>query len=410
MPKTLSVLLLTFLLAPCWAQERLIEGHLLTGELESARQLVVGRLSERPGSSELRLQLGLVQVLQALETYSQGMHRLGLRESLLGQVPFLRLPVPPNPDPEPATNASVRAQLDRLSRDLGQAQLTLARIPDSWSGRVPLKLGRVRIDLDGDGLATEGEELWRVVDALNPSLALTSEQAHAFGLHLDAGDVRWLEGYCHLLRGLLDVALAYDTQKVFEHTGHLFFRRTDSAYPFLAPRRDGSGDDDSFILGLLDSITLVHLLDLPLIEPARMTSALDHFRETIGLSRRSWTCVLAETDNQYEWIPNPRQTSVIPDWKVSEQMVAAWLEFLGEAQSILAGATLVPFWRDVPATHGVNLANVFLHPRDFDLVLWLQGPGAAPYLETGKVSSTEFWRLLNRAFDGQFLGFALWFN
>ena len=391
------------------AQERLIEDYLDRGELQAARQAVMGSLEGNPTSQELRLQLALVQLLQAVEGYAQAMYRVGLKESFFGgMIPFLRLPVEPNPDPTLATNQGVRQALQQLSVGLAEAQKTLTEIPDSWNGRVPLRLGRIRIDFDGDGVARPKEELWRVLDAINPGLGIEEKSAAKFGIHLDAGDVRWLEGYCHLLNALLDVGLAYDTQRLFDHTGHRFFAKTESPFPFLVPAPSSS--DEDFIQALMDGVAFIHLLDLPLLEAGRMESAMSHFREVIALSHRSWACILAETDDTYEWIPNPSQKSAVPGWVVTAEMVNLWMEFLAEADSILAGDTLLPFWRNLPPDQGLNLAKVFSQPQAFDAVLWLQGPGAMPYLEKGKVTKTDFWSLLNRAFDGQFLGFALWFN
>lgn len=390
--------------------ERLTEKLLEAGQVEQARQLVTDRLHSQPDSSELKLQLAMVQVLQATEKYAQTMYKLGLKESLLDNaVPFLRFPVEPNPDPMPATNAAVRDALEELSAGLGQAQETLAGIPDSWTGRVPFRLGRFRLDFDGDGVARPNEEVWRVLDALNPRLYLQQEQAHKFGIHADAADARWLEGYCHVLRGGIDMICSYDTQRLFDHTGQLFFTRVESPYPFLG-NPDHPTSDQQMWASITDIVAFFHLLDLPLLQPNRMSSALDHFREVIALSRRSWADIEAETDNVYEWIPNPRQKSAVPGWEVSQEMVDRWRDFLDEMESILAGKTLVPFWRDVPDGTGINLARAFQEPQRFDAILWIQGPGAAPFLEKGQISKTDFWRLLDRAFQGDFMGFALWFN
>jgi hypothetical protein len=59
---------------------------------------------------------------------------------------------------------------------------------------------------------------------------------------------------------------------------------------------------------------------------------------------------------------------------------------------------------------GVNLNKFFLEPKDFDLVLAIQGTGIEPYLMEGKLSTPESWDRLTRVFRGQFFGFAFWFN
>ena len=395
-------------LSPGFAQENLTETYLERGELEQAGQAVLTALRDRPENSELLFQLAAVQVFASLEQYAQEMHRLGLKDSLFaGSIPFLRFPVEPNARPAVATNAEARQAIDSLSQGLDGARETLARIPDEWKGRLPMRLGKIRMDFNGDGVVGADEELWRIVDHLNPRLGLEEKSARKFKIHLDAGDARWLEGYCHFLSGLAHLMLAHDTQRLFDHTGHLFFQKTDSPFPFLASRRS---DESEFVRSVIDGITFIHLLNFPLADAERMPVALDHFRRTLDLSRRSWACIQAESDDQYEWIPNSRQRSVIPGWTVTSDQIEAWHEFLEEAESVLAGESLIPFWRDAERGQGLNLCRFFQEPRPFDAVLWLQGPGAVPDLEKGHVIPQDFWLRLNGAFEGNFFGFAVWFN
>jgi hypothetical protein len=89
-------------------------------------------------------------------------------------------------------------------------------------------------------------------------------------------------------------------------------------------------------------------------------------------------------------------------------MVDSWLAFLDEADSIFAGKRLVPFWRN--SDKGVNLRRVFTEPRTFDLVLWVQGTAAAPYLEDGPKTRKDVWDQLFRTFEGNLFLFAAWFN
>ena len=140
-----------------------------------------------------------------------------------------------------------------------------------------------------------------------------------------------------------------------------------------------------------------------------MDAALVHLEAMVALSRESWTFILAETDNDHEWVPNPKQDTVMPGGKVTDEMVKGWTEFLNEADLLLAGKKLIPFWRGTKP-RGVNLRRVLTEPRAFDLVLWVQGTAATPYLEEGSVTSAETWTRLQRVFRGEFIGFAFWFN
>ena len=91
-------------------------------------------------------------------------------------------------------------------------------------------------------------------------------------------------------------------------------------------------------------------------------------------------------------------------------MLKTWDDFLNEVDAILDGKKLLPFWRGTDETRGVNLHKVFHEPQDFDVILWVHGSAAVPYLEHGDVTKPETWNQYQRAFNGQFFSFAAWFN
>jgi hypothetical protein len=90
-------------------------------------------------------------------------------------------------------------------------------------------------------------------------------------------------------------------------------------------------------------------------------------------------------------------------------------------EDLLEGRKLIPFWRDYlrimgpgaaipPTGRGVNLRRALQEPRDFDLILAVQGTAVLPYVEEGPLSQPQTWNELLRAFRGSFFGFAIWFN
>jgi hypothetical protein len=127
----------------------------------------------------------------------------------------------------------------------------------------------------------------------------------------------------------------------------------------------------------------------------------------VALSRQSWQEIEAETDDDREWIPNARQTSPFQTLQVDTARIAAWYQVLDEAEAVLDGKKLIPHWR---FGQGINLRRVFEDPRPFDLVLWITGPAALPYLEDGPVITPEEWARIMEAFEGRFGLFALWVN
>ncbi|MBX9693364.1 MAG: hypothetical protein K2Z81_13335, partial [Cyanobacteria bacterium] len=122
-----------------------------------------------------------------------------------------------------------------------------------------------------------------------------------------------------------------------------------------------------------------------------------------------WNFYMSETDDDREWIPNPKQKGVIPNVQVTDAMICSWRELMHQIDQVLAGKLLVPFWRG-DDDRGVNVRRVFLEPSALDLVLWVQGPAAAPYLESGEKTNFDTWQGIRRDFGRQFPGFALWFN
>jgi hypothetical protein len=387
----------------------LTERFLIEGKLGAGETALIEILKIDPENSEARFGLGTIQFLRAVERAVQSFHRHGLAAGEMGSlVPFARLPIPPNAKPEPIRYTDLRAILQAWTDDLAKAENTLGRI-DQKEVKLPLHFGQIRLDLDGDGTAGVDETLRKLYAQLNASARLaTAETSAQFIITFDRGDVAWLRGYCHLLMAISQSFLAFDGQELFNHSASLFYPNPETPFPFLrrAQPRDVNHWDEMYFV---DAIAFVHELRLPLSEPARLKTSLAHLESMIALSQESWKFILAETDDDHEWVPNTKQHSVIPGGSVGPEMVKGWLEFLDEAKAILKGEKLVPFWRKGD-DRGVNLRRVFTEPSSFDLVLWIQGTAAVPYLEKGKISKPETWRRFQTIFNGQFIGFAFWFN
>ncbi|MCH7990358.1 MAG: hypothetical protein IID46_14550 [Planctomycetes bacterium] len=346
--------------------------------------------------------------MQSVEHLMQSLHKhgLGLKTSWLG-MPFLRLPIPPNPKPEPISYEQLRKIYETLLNDLTQAEATLAKVKDK-DVKLPLHMGLLRFDFNGDGIVDEEEAFWKIFARVTGNRRITPLAVERFAITFDKADVHWLRGYCHLLSALTEFILAHDWKESFDRTGHLFFKKVDSPFQFLTkkPRKRIWFDSETEIM---DFIAFIHLINYPVKEPARMKSALSHLESVIAQSRENWKAIESETDDDNEWIPNPKQTGVIPGVRVTQTIIDGWKEFLDEAEAILKGDKLIPHWR-VDDGRGINLRKVFTHPKRFDLILWIQGSAAEPFLEQGTLTEKQFWRRLQRNFGGNFFGFAVWFN
>lgn len=385
------------------AEEYLISGKLSQGE--RALSLYLGRGVK---NDEARFGLGMLQFLKAIERLCQDLYKYGLNDNThLGFRPVRDLDIKLNPHPETVTYEKLHAMVQNFYDGLSKANDTMASISDP-DVKLAVHFGLIKLDLDGDGKVSDGETLHKLYSRMNRSAQVTDEQAKEFYIKFDRADVHWLRGYCNLLMAVSQLYLAHDTRETFDCTGHLFFAKTNSPYKFLTGGKH-IGRLSRGEMDFTDLISFIHLMRWEVAEPARMESALNHFEAMVAQNKDMWKYLMAETDDDHEWIPNPKQTGVIPNIRVTEEMAVSWTTLMGKIDKILAGKLLIPFWRG-DDDRGINLRKVFVQPRKMDLVLWVQGPAAAPYLEHGEKVDGQVWRDLQRDFGSNFPGFAVWFN
>ena len=387
----------------------MVEKFLIEGKLDPGEKALQEQLKAKPDDDQARFGLGVLQFIRGVDRFIGTAQGLGLRDQsmLMG---FLNIPSG-GATSQPATAKAVsvedlRKLLEQWLADMTLAEKTLSQIK-SKDVTLPLHFALIRLDTSGDRTSSDDEAIYKIFERVSRS-TIDVKDAESFVIGFDRADAEWLRGYCHLMSGLTEFFLAYDWTDWFNCAGHLIFERTNSPYKFLRSRSPSNGQMSQFDY-IADVIAFIHQIHWPLKEPERMKKALEHLQAMIDCSRRTWDFVLAETDDFQEWIPNPKQTSVMPGGQVTEDIVRGWKMLLAEAEAILSGKTLIPFWRGTDL-EGVNLKRVFTEPRDFDLVLWVQGSAAAPYLEKGNISSSQTWETFMRMFGGNFIGFAIWFN
>jgi hypothetical protein len=310
--------------------------------------------------------------------------------------------------PAPISYRDLRELLRVFGEELASADAALQGVGDADIAIV-LDLARIRLDLRGDGRPTDDETLAAIITHLSNMPAARPAAPPSVEVKFDAGDAPWLAGYSHALMSLCDFLLAHDFETSFDATSHLFFPRSTApaALALSQPQPQGgtSIGPDSAVFA--DMLALVHTVNWPVVEPERMRSVRGHLKTMVALSRKSWQLILAETGDDREWIPNPRQTHVALGVRVSEDQIEAWTAALDEVDAMLDGRILVPHWR---FARGIDLKEFFEAPRSFDLVMFMTGSGAVPYLRNGPVSSAERWREITVAFGNNFFAYALWFN
>ena len=413
---------------------RVLNQFLSEGRLADSEKYFSKASQLDSSTAEEHTALGITRFLQAIEYLGQSGYRYGLMSHRARTLPMLRMPVPLNPNPEQLSYETLREIVTTFQSKLASAESAMANA-NTESLRLDFYIGDVALDLDQNGEASEPEKLWSIFIAISrreaaPQFGVNGDPAESadstaemrraaeeFYVGIDGADVHWLRGYCHVLMAMCDFALAYDEKELFEHCGQIFFPNIKSPYliPSIADKSENRFIDVEL---LMDGIAAIHLIDFKLVDAERMKSSRQHLLAMIAQSRESWSRALQETDNDHEWIPNPKQTGVL-NLPVRNELITGWHAVLNEMEDVLEGEKLVPMLRDfawvnsvdtTKADRGINLKKFFDEPSDFDLILAIHGSGVSQYLESGKVSSEETWMRLTQIFQGQFFGFAVWFN
>ena len=371
----------------------LAEKYLHSGELVKGEQELARALAASPKDDQLRFGLGVLQFVRGVERLAQSFHEYGLK-SEHPNVPFLRLPVPRNPDPAVIRHEDFRRILDDFRRDLMDAEGVLAGVTDDRVA-LPLRLAEVRMDLDGDGEATD-----RFLDILTKLMRQNFDFLKvnpAFLVRFDRGDVAWLRAYCHLLSGMLDFYLAFDTKASFELWGDTAFAKPKVTFAGTEFERVRKTNESSKVLRIT--------------EPARLSRFRGHLIKVAELNRETWRYIRSETDNEHEWLPHPKQNSVF-QLSVREEMIDAWLGAVAELEALLEGKKLM--WNLVGGdlSKGINMKTLLEDPpADLDQERISRDGPDAKYLEKGEFINIGALLRVASVFDNPMaVGYAVWFN
>ena len=210
-----------------------------------------------------------------------------------------------------------------------------------------------------------------------------------------------------MLAAQADFLLAHDFEATVNATFHRLFPKAG-----LPMQEFGNGGmlmlDPESDNAIADIIAALHTVSWPVVEPERLKRVLTRFQAVTALSRRNWEAILAETDDNAELIPSPRQAALAsPEAQTTDEIVAAWMATLDTVDQILAGELLVPHWR---FAKGFDLKAYFETATHTDLVMLMTGFDALPFLKDGPVATADSFAEGNRVFGGNFLSYVFWFN
>ena len=353
-------------------------------------------------TDEEKFALGGVRFLGALEDAMQKRWLSGMTDTT-GVLPFLRAPIPENPNPSPPDPGLITAVFTNAAVAMENARAPLMAIPDNSVFGMELSLADVWFDIDSDGARQTGEGL---VEVLGPMLMgweweNRDPATPAPVIRFDVADAAWLSAYTHMLSGFAGIVLAYDPTAAVTQTmaASASLRALDPTYR----------DADEYNINA--AINLVATLDLALSQTpdaARMANAKADFLAMVADNRRFWALVEVETDNTREWLPNDRQKSAM-GVDLPQGAGKAWMAILNDAEGLLQGTKLLPYWH-VGTAAGVNVERMFSDPRAIDLVGWIQGWAALPYLQQGDVVSGASWAAFEGMIAGDAMVFALYLN
>jgi len=371
---------------------------------------------------EGRFGVGMLSFIQGVEHFAQGLYRHGFASPDAGPIMGapLAMPVPVNPNPEPLDYDKFRAILQLLVDDMDAARDALLTAGETGDYVVPVEVLKVRIDLDGDRKGSETESIGNVLNAMFGAATVpgpTDPGAPAPGttpptppdstIGFDRADAIWLAGYSQVLAAQADFLLAHDFRALFETTFHRLFPRAG------LPMQDYTRATGSLMLdpesdnAIADALAAIHHLNWPVTDAARLKGVLARFKLITSLSRNNWDAILAETDDNRELLPNPKQTGITPDARINDAQVKAWLATLDTADLILDGKLLLPHWR---FQQGFDLKAYFESAKKTDLVMLITGYDALPFLKDGPIASAESFAEANAVFGDALLGYAFWFN
>lgn len=336
--------------------------------------------------------LGGVQFLGAVEGALQNLYATQVNQQMAqdSNLPFLRLPLPPNPDAAPFHPALIEEVFANALTDLEGSLAALDTITDNDDVAVTIDTGDLWFDINANGSRDDGEDFFAVAgfqmnrqlsDAIKPPV-----------VRFDTSDAAWLSAYAHLLSGVSETILAVDPTaaitRVVDSTAAI------NALGASEPRTYLSRDEGMWV----DLLAMfIHAIEgQPDVDRSRAAHA--HFLGMIDDNQTFWTRVAAETDNKLEWIPNPSQTSVLP-MPFPAEIGAQWRAVLAEAEAVLKGDLLIPHWR-IGNGAGINLAEAMQNPPEIDIIAIIQGEGILPFAERGPQVSWQSLRSFNRMLSG----------
>lgn len=373
---------------------------LYAGRSQQAVERLTATVRAEPDNDVAKMELGFAGVVRALEKQARF---IAARDVRFGDGSLFGIPIRGNatrPDCPKTTYADLDAAFETFVADLEAAERTLAGIKSKNVSFV-LELPRVGLDVDGDGKLAEFERVAFHWAPPVPGGARRPEQAEGT-VRFDYADTLWLRSYCFVLSGAGHFWLSYDLREFFEVSGHLFVGSPEPSRRL--PRKNENGWEGT----ISDIIGALHTFRGKVKSREHQRAVWEAAKQVVRLGRETWDAVEAETDDDREWLPSPKQRGV-HGMPVTAAMVKVWREALEEIDLILDGKRLLPHPL-VGGGLGVDLKAVLLETPEFDFVMFVHGDALRHALKKGPMTDQTLWLKLREVFGDSWPNYLVLFN
>lgn len=378
-----------------------------------------------PDNAQLQFLAGFCEMLGGAETLLQDIYThysIIQNPQLTGGTDefFQTVGLKPITEESPLSYAESRQILQRFVDALERAEVRYAASAKAGEHTTLIDFSRVSLDIDKDG--TNETSYAKILQRTGAPMDAKVDATIAF----DLADTYWFQGYANLLGGIGNTFLSYDWSELHYHAFfHLLNTKApDNPYPYLDEAYEGrggafTGSRRPQASAIIDLIAAIHSLQFPLAADGktRLLKAHRQLMNVPALSRKTMAAVLAETDNNREWIPNPTQTSVT-GMELTREQIDGWIQITKQVEQVLDGEKLLPFWRTTHEKRGVNLKKFYTEPMDpLAPIYVIQGALPSTYFELfidtkKEIINQQFIERGAMLFGGseRFALFSLWFN
>jgi hypothetical protein len=356
MMKNTLVLLLLSLSLGLWAEGQAEKPDfaqtLLQGSYSGPIEVYQSYLRGAPEDLKARGELGILQAIDALEFFAQGLLQVSNISS--------RMWLPEGWELEEKSwdynqfTRFLQTFVDKLSAS--QKSLSMVREGDF---KIPFALGTAGFDFTGDGVVLDNERLVGLMGEFDLE-DVSQEDLDRLTFNLDLSDLVWLEGYVSLLKGTVELILWYDLSDIYYQFFPMFF---SVEYPSGWKAADLS----NYTIRLRDA--------------GKGAVAQKDFLRMLSLGQELWDYILAETDDDREWISSPQQTSPFEDFQSSPQVIESWKKTLSLWSQVLRGVYVL----EMEDGYGFNLDRFLNNPKPIPTDMMRLEEFVYTYAEKGNI-------------------------